>query len=957
MHGELVLTQLSDSEVKLDWQLNSTIVGNYIIKRKINSGNFEILITLDKNTNHFTDTELLTTNTYYYQLIGANGNVQTEPISNSINPAFAEIADFNIHQENIFSAKLTWQHECDYEEGYIIERREITTRKNDNNSSEKFPSIRRETRSNKVCSTLKVNSKNTYSRDFIQIANLAANSIEFIDEELIPNILYEYKIHSYTLLNTSDESIFTYNNAIPSPAFLNYEKLSISTIKLTWLDSCNGEEGFKIDKKVGLNDWQIEHAVLGVNIEEWIDTNAEINEDIQYRIYAVNSNFISDYSNTGIIDNTIPAPSNLNISQLDVHTFSLNWDDNSLGEEGFTVERKIDDGDYTLIFTSSENVTSFIDDINVRDDFEVIFYRVSAFHDSLFSNPHIGNYIIDFPAPSNFTWSIADIHTIEFNWLDNSNGEDGFIMDRKVDSNDWENHYCVLQENTTSWIDNNAAINSALMYRIYAFSGLNCSDSVYTMMFNPFDSPTNLDYNISSLNSIELSWVDNTNGEQGFKIDRKVMNNNWEIEYGIVYSNVCEWTDNFVEPWLQNEYRIYAYYEEDVSNQVYIQPFITFDDYLSTTWQSKANDIIQLSDGSYIVAGYQKGYATNYFYGKLVKYDALGNIEWQQTYNEELYQISSIKQTDDGGYVCLGRISRTGNYDYWLSKTNATGNIEWEQFFGSDQNDYGFSLVQTNDGCYILAGYTFEEENSGGLLIKTDSNGNFIWNSYFNDANHIYSVLQAIDGGYILAGKTSHFGSGGDDFYLVKTNSNGLEEWSYPYGGSGSDIARSVIQTSDGGYLIAGQTSSFGSGYNDGWVVKVDNNGIEEWSQTYGGNQYDIFNDITPTNDGGYLLTGYKDFTGNLFENCWIVKINSNGALQWESTLFDNNGIIGNKIIQTLDNGCAVAGSKQAPDDRFYILKTDDEGNLHEQIAKSKSKYKNKKHKNSKRMNEKRRSE
>ena len=341
----------------------------------------------------------------------------------------------------------------------------------------------------------------------------------------------------------------------------------------------------------------MEYIVLSENIEEWTDENVEINEDIQYRIYAYSGENQSIYTETCVIDNTIPAPSNLYISQLNVHTFSLNWVDNSNGEEGFTVERKIDNSNYILIFTSSENVTTYIDDINLRDNFEEIYYRISAFYGYLTSNALENSYLINFEAPSDFIATILNINSAQLDWIDNSNGEDGFIIDRRIDTNEWENNYCTLQENATTWIDDNAAINSVLGYRIHAYSGINCSDSTFTEVNNPFNAPSDIEYNIPSSNSVELSWVDNSNGEQGFKIDRKISDNDWEIEYGIVSENICEWTDEIVEPWQRVKYRIYAYFDEYSSDKTLIQTFITFSDYFNTTWGSKANCVKQTMDG------------------------------------------------------------------------------------------------------------------------------------------------------------------------------------------------------------------------------------------------------------------------------------------------------------------------------------------------------------------------
>ena len=395
MQGELALTQLTDSEVKLEWQLNTTIVGSYIIKRQINSGGYEVLTTVDKDTNIFSDTGLLTANTYNYQLIGANGDVQTEPISNSISTSFAEITNFSIQQENLFSAKLTWQHNCNYEEGYIIERREISSRTLDDNHEKKL-SYRRGEVPNSIRdrgaskSETKLHNDNNPSRDFVQIANLSANTAEFIDNDILPNHTYEYRIYAYTELNHSFKVVESLDNLIPAPTNLIYNQQTIMSIELNWTDNSNGEDGFKIDKKVGTNAWQIEYTTVGEDITNWTDTNAEINEDLEYRVYAYSGANQSIYINTGIIANIIPAPSNLQIIQMSWTSCELNWDFNSVGgEEGFKIERRLIGSSWSEI-AQLDISTLYYEDTGLTEG-ETYEYQVYAYYSSYISNSASGS--------------------------------------------------------------------------------------------------------------------------------------------------------------------------------------------------------------------------------------------------------------------------------------------------------------------------------------------------------------------------------------------------------------------------------------------------------------------------------------------------------------------------------------------------------------------------------------
>ena len=166
---------------------------------------------------------------------------------------------------------------------------------------------------------------------------------------------------------------------IPDPTDISYEIINVHTIKISWIDNSVGEAGFYIDKKVNDDAWQIKFANVAENIDEWTDDNVESNAVIRYRVYGYNSNYTTAMVTTPEIDTTFPAPSNLQITQADVHTFNLNWQDNSNGEEGFKLQRKIDDGDFVEIAVLAENVTTFTDDINLRNNFETVYINYMLF--------------------------------------------------------------------------------------------------------------------------------------------------------------------------------------------------------------------------------------------------------------------------------------------------------------------------------------------------------------------------------------------------------------------------------------------------------------------------------------------------------------------------------------------------------------------------------------------------
>jgi hypothetical protein len=262
---------------------------------------------------------------------------------------------------------------------------------------------------------------------------------------------------------------------------------------------------------------------------------------------------------------------------------------------------------------------------------------------------------------------------------------------------------------------------------------------------------------------------------------------------------------------------------------------------------------------------------------------------------------------------------------------------EWNKTYGGTGSDFGSALVQTSDGGYALAGET-ETYGAGGddfWLVKTDSSGNMQWNKAFGGTNddRAYSLIQTSDGGYALAGQTYSYGAGDSDFWLVKTDANGNTQWSREYGGTRFDSARSVVQTTDGGYALAGGTTSFrpGNWYMDFMLVKTDASGNMQWSKTYGEYYSDYARSVVQTTDGGYALGGYTDPSSGYFD-FWLVKTDSSGNMQWNKAFGGTNMDMAHSVIQTNDGGYALAGQYAPPSmtgpSSAWLVKTDASGNL-----------------------------
>ena len=192
------------------------------------------------------------------------------------------------------------------------------------------------------------------------------------------------------------------------------------------------------------------------------------------------------------------------------------------------------------------------------------------------------------------------------------------------------------------------------------------------------------------------------------------------------------------------------------------------------------------------------------------------------------------------------------------------------------------------------------------LNITTQSQFQFAIGGTNHD--YAYSIIQTTDGGYAVAGYTYSFAAGYMDMYIVKLNSSGSLQWTRTIGGTSEDVALSIIQSTDGGYAIAGYTSSFGGGYMDMYIVKLDSGGALQWSRTVNRTNYDFAFSIMQTTDGGFVLAGFSA-TGGVFTNdIYIVKLNAAGSHLWSKTYGGSNDEAAWSIIKTSDGGFAAAG-------------------------------------------------
>jgi len=328
-----------------------------------------------------------------------------------------------------------------------------------------------------------------------------------------------------------------------------------------------------------------------------------------------------------------------------------------------------------------------------------------------------------------------------------------------------------------------------------------------------------------------------------------------------------------------------------------------------------AYSIQQTVDGGYIVAGKTDSCGAGGYDIWVLKLESNGIIQWEKTYGGSSYERGLfIQQTSDGGYIVGGRTQSygAGSNDYFVLKLDSNGIVEWEKTYGGSSSCAARSIQQTVDGGYIVAGFT-DSYGAGGYdawVLKLDSNGIIEWEKTYGGSSYDESIAvqQTVDGGYIVAGDTVSYGAGGPDAWVLKLDSNGIVEWEKTYGGSSEDIAYAIQQTGDGGYIVAGLTDSYGAGGYDDWVLKLDSNGIVEWEKTYGGSGSCIARSIQQTGDGGYIVAGLTRSYGAGGSDGWVLKLDSNGIVQWEKTYGGSSDDYAYSIQQTVDGGYIVAG-------------------------------------------------
>lgn len=358
-----------------------------------------------------------------------------------------------------------------------------------------------------------------------------------------------------------------------------------------------------------------------------------------------------------------------------------------------------------------------------------------------------------------------------------------------------------------------------------------------------------------------------------------------------------------------------------------------------TVGRDEGVSIIPVSGGGFLMCGLTAPGVGTGRDAWLVRVDANGNQLWNQTYGrttEHWETGADVIAVSGGGFAFCGGHARDvlplpGTWDAWLVRVDANGNHLWNHTYGELEYLQVFSLVEVSSGGFAIAGYT--DHNSAGLfdmwLLRVDANGNHLWNQTYGGIANDWGLdlVEVSGGGFALAGFTSSLGAGLQDMWLVRTDANGNHLWNTTYGGTGNDGANFLVELSGGGFALTGYTGSNSLGPSDGWLVRVDATGNHLWNQTYGGTAVEELDDVKELSGGNFIITGNTSSFGAGLFDLWLLRTDSSGTLLWNRTYGGTENDFGVTVVAISSNEFAALGTTQSSGaglEDFYLVRVSD---------------------------------
>lgn len=329
-------------------------------------------------------------------------------------------------------------------------------------------------------------------------------------------------------------------------------------------------------------------------------------------------------------------------------------------------------------------------------------------------------------------------------------------------------------------------------------------------------------------------------------------------------------------------------------------------------------------------------------------------VQWQNFYGANTIDFAyAMELTSDGGVVMAGEShSLVVSPQARVFKIDSSGELQWQKSYGGEGTEVFKSIKQTPDGGFIMVGniQTVNTAGQDAWILKINASGDVEWSkSYYNfGLGELTSVIVAADGNYLALGRESNDNNG--DFIIRKIDALGNDIWTHSYGGSAAEYPNAMVQTSEGGYIVVGSTNSVdgdvvgNNGGSDYWIIKLNENGIMQWQRTLGGTNFEAAQSVIQSSDGGYVIAGYSDsnngyltgstdYPGDQKYNYWVVKLDGIGDIQWQKSIGDPTwDQKGYSVIQTLDGGYVVAGETNQGNQNAFVIKLTSSGVIESEL-------------------------
>jgi len=344
----------------------------------------------------------------------------------------------------------------------------------------------------------------------------------------------------------------------------------------------------------------------------------------------------------------------------------------------------------------------------------------------------------------------------------------------------------------------------------------------------------------------------------------------------------------------------------------------------------------QTADGGYAMAGFTDSYGGGYDV-LLAKFDSLGYLEWARTAGGTSDEMAhALLVTADGGYVVTGETQSfgAGSKDVLVLRFDSAGGFEWARTLGGLDDDVGHYLARAEDGGYLIAGST-QSDGAGSadvLVAKFDSLGNWewAWTVGGSEDDVAYCLVPTADSGYVIAGETRSFGTEQSDILICKFSGSGILEWARSVGDGSADVAYSLVGTQDGGYAVAGETFGSGETNYDVLLAKLDSWGNHVWTRRLGGTDVDRALSLVQTEEGRYTLAGTTRSFGATCQDVLLVQYDSTGSHEWTRFVGGISVDGAYSLIHARDGAYVIAGEAKSFGTGLYdlfLVKFDSSGN------------------------------